>query len=489
MQASEVEASNATTHRFPRVQRPLATGVLDLGLGAFHRAHHAYFFDQLPQQGHRDWGVAAVNLRSMEIVQNLSARDNVCTRWERGRGAEKIRMIGALTGSYHLPTMRNAVLDVFRNPATRLITSTVGEKGYHFDHQADCLDETHAEIKADLAKPSAAATLPRVLAQDLNERRKADAGPITIVSCDNYRQNGQVLKAVVNGFARLRCPELTDWLEHNASFPSSMVDGIVPRVREKDRTALEQRNGTTDPILVIVEDYLRWVIKDDFAGDRLSLDSVGAEIVSDVGPYETIKLLLLNGPHSAIAYFGSLAGFDYIYEAVAHPILRTAVDSLLQHELLPVAEDTAGHHATDYGGIALDHFANTNIEYRTLQVATDGSLKIQQRILPAISWHLSRGRVPDGLSLILAGWMRFQAGVTDAGERYHVTDPMAEALADCHGGAAGGTEIVNRFLAMGEIFPAEFSQRGDLAIGSLGILTVSQRTGLCLGCNCFKLHK
>lgn len=355
------------------------------------------------------------------------------------------------------------MLDHFRSTTVQMITATVSEKGYHFDPQTGGLDTAQSDIQTDLANPRFPVTLPGILAQGLEERRKVGAGPITLASCDNYRNNGQVLKSVVMDFARACYPDLPDWLAANASFPSSMVDGIVPKVHTEDHAALEERLGVADPGMVIAEDYMRWVIEDDFAGLRPPLDTVGVEVVDDAAPYEAMKLMLLNAPHSGVAYLGCLAGFHYIHQAVAHPTLRATVDRLLRHELLPLAESIAGPVAVDYGGMTLNRFANPNIEYRTLQVATDGSLKIQQRLLSALSWHLRKGSIPEGLTLILAAWMRSLNGVTDAGKPYPISDPMAGELTACILNARTGTEVAHRILSMGEIFPADIRQHNGLA--------------------------
>ena len=445
------------------MRRPTATGVLHFGLGAFHRAHQAHFFDRLIAQGQTDWGIAAVNLRSAAIVEDLSAQDNLYFRWERGLKTESIRAIGAHTHCHHLPTEREAVLDHFRSAALQMITITVSEKGYHFDPRPGGLDTAQADVQVDLSNPSLPATLPAVLAQGLEERRKVGAGPITLVSCDNYRNNGQVLKSVVTDFARACYPDLSDWLAANASFPSSMVDAIVPKVRAEDRDALQKKIGVADPAMVIVEDYMRWVIEDDFVSNRPPLNTVGVELVPDAAPYEVMKLMLLNAPHSAVAYLGCLAGFDFIHQAIACNTLRASVDRMLRRELLPVARGIAGAAAADYGGMTLNRFANPNIEYRTLQVATDGSLKIQQRLLPALSWHLKQGSIPEGLTLTLAAWMRYLMGVTDAGTSYQISDPMAEELTDRIADTRTGEEVAHRILSIGEIFPSDIQEHDDLA--------------------------
>jgi fructuronate reductase len=437
----------------PPPPRPAKTGVLHIGLGAFHRAHQAEFFDRLLRKGHADWGIVAVNLRSPDIVTALREQDMLFTRWTRGAESDNLTINGAMTGCHHLPTEREAVMARFRDPGVRLITVTVSEKGYHCAAGSGALDEGSAEVRADLAAPDAPCTMPGLLAAGLEARRRAGAGPVTVVSCDNLRSNGRILRAVVLDIASRSFPELAPWIAAHVRFPSSMVDGIVPKVRDADRQALAARTGVDDPAVVIAEDYMRWVIEDDFAGDRPPLDAVGVEFVSDAAPYEAMKLLLLNAPHSALAYLGHTAGFAFVHEAMGEPRLAGLLRGLIAEELMPVVPGHGGTGAQDYAARTLPRFANPNIPYTTWQVTTDGSLKLKERVLPAVAHHLAQGREPDRLALVLAAWVRFLTGRTETGEVYEIADPMAPELRRRVEAARDTQGLLDGVLSMGRIFP------------------------------------
>ncbi|MEM1361638.1 MAG: mannitol dehydrogenase family protein [Pseudomonadota bacterium] len=432
--------------------RPVRTAVLHFGLGAFHRAHQAFYFNRLLHQENRDWGIASVNLRSHGIVDTMAAQECQYHRWQRGREIDSISVIRSITGTYHLPSQRAQVMALFESAGLQIITLTVSEKGYHYDPTVQGLAIDHADIQADLKAPHLATTLPGILVQGLEARRKAKGGPISLISCDNYRENGRILRAVVSGYARQIAPDLLPWLEQNTKFLSTMVDGIVPRVRDQDRAALAEKIGASDQAMVVAEDYMRWVIEDDFAGERPPLESVGAELLCDVARYETMKLLLLNAPHSAAAYLGHNAGLTYIDEAVSEIEINRFLGRLLHQELLPVASRGDGK-AEDYGALTLGRFANPNIRYPTLQVSADGSLKMQERLFPALQWHLEQGRVPEGIALVLAAWMRFLTGQTDQEKRYSVPDPQADAFALCLAKADSDYGFVDQVLGLNAVFP------------------------------------
>jgi fructuronate reductase len=441
----------------PPPPRPASAGVLHLGLGAFHRAHQAEFFDRLLRKGHADWGIVAVNLRSPEIVTALREQDMLFTRWTKGADCESLTINGALTGCHHLPSEREAVMARFRDPGVRMITVTVSEKGYRCAPGSAALDMGSPEVLADLAAPDEPSTMPGLLASGLDARRRAGAGPVTVVSCDNLRGNGRVLRAVVLDVAGRAFPDLAPWIARHARFPSSMVDGIVPKVRDADRQALMARTGIDDPAMVVAEDYRRWVIEDDFAGDRPPLDEVGVEFVPDAAPYEAMKLLLLNAPHSALAYLGHNAGIGFVDEALGEPRLAGFLRGLIAEELMPVALDHGETGARDYAALTLPRFANPNIAYTTRQVTTDGSLKLKERILPAVAHHLARGRAPDRLALVLAAWMRFLTGRTETGEGYEITDPMAPELRRRAEAARDTAELLEGMLSIDRIFPEEIA--------------------------------
>jgi fructuronate reductase len=237
-----------------------------------------------------------------------------------------------------------------------------------------------------------------------------------------------------------------------------MVDGIVPKVRDADRQALLARIGLDDPAMVIAEDYMRWVIEDDFAAERPPLDEVGVEFVSDVAPYEAMKLLLLNGPHSALAYLGHNAGFAYVHEAMGTPPLADFLHGLIDEELLPVALCRGETGAREYAALTPRRFANPNIAYATRQVATDGSLKLGERILPAIAHHLAEGREPERLALVLAAWIRFLTGRTETGEVYDIPDPMAPELRRRVEASRDAEELLEGILSLRRIFPESMAR-------------------------------
>ena len=447
-----------------RTAYPHRTAVLHFGLGAFHRGHQAYFFDRLLKNGNQDWGIAAVNIRSRELVEAMQRQDNCYLRWQRGQESDALSLMQSHRATYHMASQNAEVLQLFANPALQLITITVSEKGYHYDNRKQTLDKSHPEVQESLANPARPMVLPAIIAAGLEVRRQAGGAPLTVMSCDNYRNNGAVLRRVVEAVAGECFPELPAWLDGQVSFPATMVDGIVPKVRAQDRQEILTRTGLDDQALVVAEDYMRWVIADDFAGEKPPLEKVGAEIVSDVAPYEDMKLMLLNAPHSALSFMGHNAGFELIHQAMSEPRLKTYLARLLRDELLPIAKRLT-EAAVGYGAKTLTRFANSKIAYQTRQVATDSSLKIPERLVPPIRAHLKDGTEPEGLALAVAGWIKFLSGKNERGETYEIPDANRAALTSRLAEAGADARAkVKAVLGLRGVFPEDIAGHQGFAM-------------------------
>lgn len=432
---SSATVNNLTDTTLPRYDRhTLKAGIVHIGVGAFHRAHQAVYTDDVLNQQGGDWGIVGASLRSADVRDRLAPQDYLYTVCSRSADGSSRRVIGAITSILVTTdaTARETLLDTIASPEIKVITLTITEQGYCYDPVQSTLAVAHADIAHDLASPGDPRSAPGILCEGLRRRMHASAGPISIVSCDNLVANGKVLCAVVTEFAQHIDPKLADWIDANAAFPCSMVDRIVPQITNDELEQANKQQDLVDPLfdraLVICEPFSQWVIEDAFAAERPQWEIAGALLVADVEPYETAKLRLLNGAHSACAYLGRVAGYEYVHQAIANPLIRQCVSNLMALEVTPTLAPLPGIDLDDYKQTILSRFANDAIRYKTEQVATDGSTKLPQRILPTIRDRLATGDSIDALSLTIAAWMRFLGGVDDASNSFTVLDPMAESL-------------------------------------------------------------
>jgi fructuronate reductase len=456
----------ATLEQLPRDVAPLVdpralpVGIVHLGIGAFHRAHQAFYTEGAIAAEGGDWGICGVSQRSPAVVEQLGPQDGLYTLSQRDGAGERLRVIGAVRELHWAQADAAVVRERIAAPATRLITLTVTEKGYHHDPATNRLALDDPAVAADLAD-GGSRTVVGQLAGGLARRRADDGGPVTVRCCDNLPDNGHVLRGLVADFVH-RAPAsdgLGDWITANVTFPSSMVDRITPATTEDDRARIAAALGARDEGAVVTEPFTQWVIEDDFAAGRPAWERAGAIMTGDVRPYEQIKLRLLNGAHSALAYLAVLADDELVSDAVRPDApLRTLVQTLMATDVAPTLDVPGGFDLPAYQDQLLARFANPALRHRTIQIAMDGSQKLPMRLLGTIRDRRRAGAEPVVASLGVAAWMRFvSARRSDGGRALTVDDPLAGEIADRLHGREDPEPVVDALLSMRQIFDEELA--------------------------------
>ncbi|MDR7034272.1 mannitol dehydrogenase family protein [Mesorhizobium sp. BE184] len=421
----------------PAYERALIRpGIVHLGVGAFHRAHQAVYVDDCLAAGETDWGIVGASLRSADTRDALGPQDGLYTLAVRDGEGERLRVVGSILSLLVAPENPEALLAVLTDPGVRIVTLTITEKAY-LRAAGGGLDMTHPDIVHDLANPGAPRTAHGFLAEALARRRKAGIPSLTVLSCDNLPANGETLHALLSEFASLRDAGLARHIAEDVAFPSSMIDRIVPATIETDRARLSSLLGVEDAWPVVTEPFCQWVVEDRFPQGRPAWERFGVTMVADVRAYEDMKLRLLNGSHSAIAYLGLLSGHETVDRAFADPHIRAFVDGLWAEAIatLPAGLDTEG-----YTRRLARRYANPALAHRTAQIANDGSQKLPQRILGSALDRLEAGASPDHLMLAVAAWITAceMRGGTLRGQ---FTDPLDEPLSALAGRHLPATEM------------------------------------------------
>lgn len=439
----------------------LPAGIVHLGVGAFHRAHQAVFTEDALAAAGGGWGIAAVAPRSRAVIDRLAEQDLLYSVTSLSAGTAETRVVGVLAEALHAPSDPEAVVGRIADPAIRIVTLTVTEKGYHLDPASGGLRAGDPEVLADLSGARPPGTIPGLLARGLARRAQAEGPPLALLSCDNLARNGRRLAAVVGDALDRLHPLLPDearaWVEANVTFPSSMVDRVVPAPGDAIRARAAAALGVEDLAALEAEPFAQWVIQDAFPAGRPAWELAGAELVEDVTAWEELKLRVLNGLHSTLAYLGALAGCATVEQALALPGMRELLARLLREDVVPTLAPPPGVDPERYGEAVLERFANPLIGYRTLQVAMDGSQKLPQRLLPTIAERLRAGAAPRWAALALAGWMRFVTGRDDRGAPLPLDDPLAERLGATAASAQphGPRALAEALLGIAEVFPEE----------------------------------
>lgn len=428
-------------------------GVVHLGVGAFHRAHQAICFDDALCAGETGWGIVGASLRSSETRDELMPQDWLYTVLERAPNGARARIVGALRDVIVAPQETERLLAVMSDPRIRIVTLTVTEKGYHHDPATGDLREDDTEIRHDLDRRDAPRTALGFIVEALRRRRDAGTLPFTVLSCDNLPSNGRTLRRLVIRLAALRDADLAAWIAERVAFPCSMVDRIVPATTEADRADVRDRLGLFDAWPVVTEPFSQWVVEDQFSSGRPALERHGVQMVANVAPYEAMKLRLLNGPHSMMAYLGYLAGYETIAETIADPCFRSLIATAMTHEIAPTLDLPDSFDLVGYQAKLLDRFANPSLRHRTWQIAMDGSQKLPQRLLDTIRDRIAAGQPFSRLALGVAAWIRYAGGIDEAGRPIDVRDPLAAQMASLAEAARGRPDaMLDSFLSLTAVF-------------------------------------
>lgn len=432
-------------------------GIVHIGTGAFHRAHQAVYTDTALAESGGHWRIVGASLRSKTMHDQLRDQDGLYTVTSRENETQEVRVIAAIERVIFAPDRPQELIDQIADPMTRVVTMTITEKGYCFDPATQSLDGSNKLVAKDLRNIDSPKSAPGYLVAGLLARREKASGPLSILSCDNLPDNGTVTQTVVMQLASSIDPALATWIDGNVTFPSSMVDRIVPATTNAELAFAANKLGVVDQCPVLTETFSQWVIEDQFAAGRPAWEAAGANFVSDVKPFENMKLRLLNGSHSAMAYLGNVAGIQYIHEVISRPLFARYIQAMMDDEITPTL-DVPGFDLVDYKRQLSRRFANSAVPYETRQVAMDGSMKLPQRLLETIRERQQTGASIDYLALAVAGWMRFVSGQDEAGNRIELNDPIADQLAGIRDNyRREPAAMVNALLTIRSVFPEELS--------------------------------
>ncbi|MCY0096686.1 mannitol dehydrogenase family protein [Hoeflea ulvae] len=430
----------------------LTAGVLHVGVGNFHRAHQASYFHRLFELGEdHDWAIVGAGMMHFDqaMRDKLASQDWLTTIVELNPEGFRASVIGSMIDFIAIDP--GALIEAMQDPQIRIVSLTVTEGGYFLSAETGGFDPTHPAIIRETGKGHPPQTVFGAIIAALKARRDQGLAPFTVMSCDNLPENGHVARATVLGLARMLDPELADWIEANVAFPNSMVDCITPATGPREIDLVRSQFGIEDAAPVVCEPFRQWVMEDTFPQGRPSLEKVGVEFVTDVAPYELMKLRILNGGHAAIAYSSALLGHHFVHDAMADPLIAGFLNKVTVEEILPTVPVIEGVSLTDYIAVVARRFSNSALGDTIPRLCLDGSNRQPKFILPTIEARLSSGQSVKGLALEVALWAHYCAGARDDGETIRLDDPNAARLRER---ALAAQDNPAAFLAMPDIFGA-----------------------------------
>ncbi len=456
---SALQALAPTIHRSAVPRAQLSVGIVHLGLGNFARAHQlAYTEAAMQASGAWRWATVGVSLITPSTIEKLAPQLGLYTLLVRDSAGTQAQLIEGLTQLLFAPRDAEAVTARIADPNTAIVTLTITEKGYCIDAATGGLDRTREEIAHDRTYTDAP---PRSalgwLRRGLRARMEAGAGPMTLISCDNLRSNGRALERVLTAFCA-DDPALCAWMAMHLSFPCTMVDRIVPATTEADIEQAQAVSGLYDAAPVACEPFTQWVIEDRFAGPRPAWERAGAQIVADVGPYEMMKLRLLNAAHSTLAYAGYVAGYETVADTMDDATLATLAEGVMRAAARTLPASIQGE-SEAYIAALLSRFRNRALKHRTAQIAMDGSLKIPLRVLDTVRDLLATDADTTLHAFAVAAWMRYVFAEDEAGQKIDIRDPLAEQFAQLkQRHAYDALSFADALFALPSIFTDDLAQ-------------------------------
>lgn len=443
-------------------------GIVHLGLGNFHRAHQAVYTDAAIRAEGGDWGIIGVSNRSSAVPDGLHAQDMLYTVVEISPEGSSFSIPRVHSDAFVAAADPTRVAAAVADKSTRIVSLTVTENGYTYSPATGSLNLADPAVQHDLRHRSAPRTPLGQIIRGLQLRARTHGEPVTVLSCDNLADNGHHTRRLVREFASLlpadEASETLEWIDRNVSFPSSMVDRIVPATTETYRRLVAEHRRYTDGIPVPAEPFTMWIIEDDFVAGRPAWEAGGAVFSDQVAAYEQLKVRLLNGTHSLIAYLGALSGAGTIPEAVGRDQIEQAARAVLREEYLPSVTVPDGVDAEAYEEQLFSRWRNTALGHRTSQVGSDGSVKLRQRIpLPALQL-LDGGRMPQLLSLTTAAYLTCIApldGFDPGPQAQAMQDPARELLSRLAASSSTGTELARSVLRDHHLLGEQLAARDD----------------------------
>ena len=413
-------------------RRSLRAGIVHVGVGGFHRAHQAMYLDRLMNVGEAsDWAICGLGVMPADrgMRDALAPQDYLYTLVEKhGDGTWKPRVIGSIVDYLYAPDDAETVIERLAEEAIKIVSLTVTEGGYSIDEVSGEFDPTTREVARDLEPGATPRSFFGLITEALARRRRRRIAPFTIVSCDNLQGNGRLAHRAFASFARLRDPELGDWMEHEVRFPASMVDRITPATTDADRAELRARFGIEDRWPVVCEPFTQWVLEDSFSCGRPPYEQAGVQLVEDVEPYELMKLRLVNCSHQGLCYFGHLCGYELVHDAAADPQFERLLRGYMDHEATPTLPAVPGIDLERYKQTLIERLRNPEIDDTIARLAAYGSDRLPKFLLPVVRCQLAGGGPVRRAAAIVASWARYAEGTDEDGNPIDVVDRKKDAL-------------------------------------------------------------
>lgn len=443
---AESRLPEGSTFRIPTYEREgLVPGVVHFGVGGFHRAHQAMYQDELLGLGEgREFAIAGMGVlpgdkRMRDILREQDFLYTLIARFPDGH--EDIRVIGSIVDYVWAPEDPAGAVEYLAQPNIRIVSLTVTEGGYNFNQITHEYDLENPLVAADLADPENPRTVFGLVVAALKLRRERGIAPFTVRSCDNIQANGDLAKKVFTAHADALDPELGTWIREEVSFPNSMVDRITPATTDEDRAYVREALGYEDGWPVVTEDFIQWVMEDNFVDGRPDFAKVGVQMVEDVEPYEKLKLRMLNSSHQGLCYFAHLAGYGIVDEAVSDPLISEFLMRYMLEEGKPTLDPLPDTDVDEYARTLISRFTNKYVKDTVPRLCAESSDRIPKWLVPVVQDNLRDGGQVELSAAIVASWARYAEGIDEEGKAIQIVDNAEDKVRAAAQAQLAGDEL------------------------------------------------
>jgi len=412
----------------------LKAGIVHIGVGGFHRAHQAMYINELLKTpGSEQWAICGIGL----LESNRSLRDvlvkqdylySLVVRHPNGQIDNKV--IGSMIDFIFAPDNKKMVIDKLAHGDTKIVSLTITEGGYNLNPATGDLDLNNSDITHDISNPNDPKTAFGYIAAALKIRKNNNMPAFTVQSCDNIQHNGAVTRKMLLTFTQQQDPELSQWIAQHVQFPNAMVDRITPITTKADIDYVADIYGLNDEWPITCESFSQWVIEDSFSDGRPNWDLAGAQFVTDVTPFEKMKIRLLNAGHSVLGILGAIHGYATIDETVSDPDFAEYLRAFMDYEVSPLLNELDGIDLNQYKDTLIERFSNPNIKDSLARICSESSAKLPKFLIATISENLAAHRDCSLAALVIATWCLYSdKQVNQAQEALDIQDAMQTELA------------------------------------------------------------
>ncbi|MDU0354633.1 mannitol dehydrogenase family protein [Paraglaciecola aquimarina] len=436
-QLNQSTLANLPNHvDIPKYDRSqLKAGIVHIGVGGFHRAHQAMYVNELLKTlGSEQWAICGIGLLEnnrglRDILQKQDYLYSLVVRHPNGKIDNKV--IGSMIDFIFAPDNKQTVIDKLAHTDTKIVSLTITEGGYNLHPITGELDLDNSDIIHDIANPNDPITAYGYIAAALKVRKEQSLAAFTVQSCDNIQHNGAVTRKMLLTFTQQQDPELSKWIAEHVQFPNAMVDRITPVTTKADIEYVTENYGVSDEWPITCESFAQWVIEDNFSQGRPNWDAVGAQFVTDVTPFEKMKIRLLNAGHSVLGILGSIHGYSTIDETVTDKDFAEYLRAFMDDEVTPVLDTLDGIDLDQYKDTLIERFSNPNIKDGLARICSETSAKLPKFLLATINENLATGNDCSLATLVVATWCLYSdKQVNQNQQALDIQDAMQHELAE-----------------------------------------------------------